>query len=180
MSSNNGNLLYTLIGHEDSVVTLGMTTQGELISGSWDKTVRVWRGTDCVEILKGHTHAVWCVLGLPSGDILSGSADKSIKVWRKGQCIQTLTKHRDCVRSLSLVPNIGFLSAGNDGTILLWSFQYQLLQEYNNSHDAFIYSVGVLSMSGQFVSASEDQSIRIWQGIKFFIIFPSNFKTLIR
>ncbi len=28
------------------------------------RTARVWRGGDCIQTLKGHTHAVWAVLGL--------------------------------------------------------------------------------------------------------------------
>eukprot|EP01119_Soliformovum_irregulare_P015719 TRINITY_DN4460_c0_g1_i3.p1 TRINITY_DN4460_c0_g1~~TRINITY_DN4460_c0_g1_i3.p1 ORF type:complete len:263 (+),score=11.45 TRINITY_DN4460_c0_g1_i3:61-849(+) len=113
--------LLTLLGHTDSVVCLSHVN-GLIVSGSWDNTARVWQGPECIMILKGHSHSVWAVLGLPTGEILTGSADSTIKRWKDGQCTQTLSKHTNCVRGLAHVPEIGFVSCSNDCVNFLWSY----------------------------------------------------------
>jgi len=108
----------TLIGHTDNVCALavaGTPEQPIIISGSWDKTCRVWAHGHCVQTLQGHELAVWSVLGLDNGDILTGSADKTIRLWRDGHCVKTITGHADCVRGLAILKSIGFVSSSNDG-----------------------------------------------------------------
>ena len=55
-----------------------------IVSGSWDKTVKVWDAARGQEILtlKGHTDLVTSVAFSPDGKrIASGSEDKTVKVW---------------------------------------------------------------------------------------------------
>ena len=55
-----------------------------IVSGSWDKTVKVWDAATGQETLtlKGHTGAVTSVAFSPDGKrIASGSEDKTVKVW---------------------------------------------------------------------------------------------------
>lgn len=54
--------VWELKGHTDNVCALAASSTGEIISGSWDKTARVWKDGKCIHILKGHTFAVWGVL----------------------------------------------------------------------------------------------------------------------
>eukprot|EP01121_Diplochlamys_sp_Union-15-3_P020700 TRINITY_DN813_c0_g1_i6.p1 TRINITY_DN813_c0_g1~~TRINITY_DN813_c0_g1_i6.p1 ORF type:complete len:239 (+),score=41.89 TRINITY_DN813_c0_g1_i6:30-719(+) len=110
----NTNPILRITGHDDTVTSLSVTNEGDIISGSVDKTVRVWRGKDCIQKLEGHQHIVWAVLGLPNGDIVSASADKTIRIWRGAKCHRVLNQHLDAVRDLALVPGLGFLSCSND------------------------------------------------------------------
>ncbi|CAN0532217.1 unnamed protein product, partial [Ectocarpus sp. 8 AP-2014] len=60
-----------LQGHEGGVISFSWTAAGQvgqLISGSWDGTAKVWdvAGGVCVVTLGGHENGV-CVLGLPDG-----------------------------------------------------------------------------------------------------------------
>ena len=68
---------YTLIGHEDNVSSLcwGCDDEGKneyIVSGSWDKTAKVWKNWQCVATLKGHLQAVWAVLGVKEDLVLTG------------------------------------------------------------------------------------------------------------
>jgi phospholipase A-2-activating protein len=139
---------------------------GLIISGSWDKTARVWTYTaECVCVLRGHESAVWAVLSLMNGDILTGSADKMIKMWRNGLCYNTLKAHTDCVRGLKEIPNRDcFFSCGNDAQILCWSLKGELMYTLSGHH-SFIYSLTVLN-TDEIASGSEDRSVRIWKGME--------------
>ena len=52
-----------------------------MLSAGKCRTVRIWRGGQCVQELADHTGPVQCVLVLPDGGILSGSNDMTIKLW---------------------------------------------------------------------------------------------------
>lgn len=68
-----GKLLEVISGHEGPIVSLAfspMPTSSTLVSGSWDKTLRVW---DCLESSGGHEtidvmHDVVCVTFHPNGE----------------------------------------------------------------------------------------------------------------
>jgi len=53
-----------------------------LVSGSYDKTVRVWdlRMGTCLRVLAGHSKAVFC-LQTAYDRIVSGSADSTVRIW---------------------------------------------------------------------------------------------------
>ncbi len=123
----------------------------------------------CVQVLSGHEHTVWAVLGLPNGDVVTGSADSTIKIWHgppgEMKCIKTLKHHRDCVRGLALLPDIGFVSCSNDETLVVWSFGGDVLQVLYG-HTAFVYAVDVLhTAAGEslILSGSEDRTLKIWK-----------------
>ena len=72
-------------GHTDPVYGLAYTADGKkLVSGAFDKTVRVWdlsTGKESAK-LEGHTDLVLSVAISPDGKkILSGSLDKSVRLW---------------------------------------------------------------------------------------------------
>lgn len=71
---------YSLVGHKDNVCTLDVfNPQGTfggaeayLVSGSWDKTAKVWKGWKEVAEFKGHLQAVWSVKCVDEDKILTG------------------------------------------------------------------------------------------------------------
>ncbi|RUS16200.1 phospholipase A-2-activating protein [Endogone sp. FLAS-F59071] len=155
--------VYSLVGHKENVCTLAVSPSGYIVSGSWDKTIKVWKQWQEAYTLEGHSHAVWSVLALEDDLILSASADKTIRLWKDGKCIHTYRGHTDVVRDLALVPGIGFLSCSNDSTLRLWSLSGgESLQELGGGHTSFIYSIAVLP-SGEYVSSGEDRTVRVWR-----------------
>ena len=161
--------LYVLMGHDENVCALDVVPDSELIiSGSWDKTARLWTYSECIDIFRGHESAVWAVLGLTNGDIVTGSADRTIKIWRNGTCFRTLLGHNDCVRGLRKFTlatagnQKGFVSCGNDAQIIVWSLDGDRLETLDG-HLSFIYSVSI-SNCGEIISSGEDRTIRVWKG----------------
>ena len=58
--------------------------QPSVVSGSDDKTVRVWDAVtgEVISTLTGHSDRVWSVSFSPDGSrIVSGSWDKTVRVW---------------------------------------------------------------------------------------------------
>ena len=127
-----------------SALRVGTATssRGWLLTGSGDKTVRVWSLADysCVLTMEGHTNSVLKVLWLPTssgssggdgaaadGDdapresrgplVASAGGDGLVKVWdvRAGECEATLDNHEDRVWALAARPSdVAPSSVGED------------------------------------------------------------------
>jgi WD40 repeat protein len=80
-----GNLLKTLTGHSDLVLSVAISPDGRLLaSGSQDKTIKLWSLPDGAPLktLTGHSDTVAAVVISPDGRLLaSGSQDKTLKLW---------------------------------------------------------------------------------------------------
>jgi WD40 repeat protein len=80
-----GRLLRTLTGHGSLVQAVAVTADGKrVISGSHDKTVKVWNLETGEEqlTLTGHSSLVLAVAVTADGTrVISGSSDNTVKVW---------------------------------------------------------------------------------------------------
>ncbi|KAL0441119.1 UNVERIFIED_CONTAM: protein JINGUBANG [Sesamum radiatum] len=81
-----------LKGHGGPILCL-VHVNGVLISGSSDRTVRIWKygkgfGGSCLAVLEGHRKPVKSLVGIPGGDlddslrVFSGSLDGEIRAWK--------------------------------------------------------------------------------------------------
>ncbi|CAD5115874.1 DgyrCDS4814 [Dimorphilus gyrociliatus] len=154
--------LCELKGHSENVCTITACHDGKILSGSWDKTGRVWMNQKCIFVLSGHESAVWAVAILEDGEtMLTGSADKTIRIWNKGTCLQTLKGHSDAVRSIAVWGKDKFLSCSNDASIKLWNINGTCLQTFYG-HTNYVYSLSIIN-ENEFISGGEDRSVKIWR-----------------
>ncbi|KAN0077151.1 WD40-repeat-containing domain protein [Tylopilus felleus] len=160
-STNKEEPEYSLIGHTDNVCALHVGPAGIIISGSWDRTAKVWKNFSLQYDLKGHQQSVWAVLALEDSHSLTASADKTIKLWMQDKVMRTYEGHRDAVRGLALIPELGFASCSNDSEVRVWTMGGDLIYTLSG-HTSFVYSLSVLP-NGDLVSAGEDRSVRIWR-----------------
>jgi hypothetical protein len=104
-----------------------VTAEGRrVVSGSFDKTVRVWdiESGICLRILDEHTSEVACVSVTPDGRlVVSASWDKTVRVWNieTGSCLWVLEGHSDKVRSVTVTPDGRHAISGSwDQTLRVW------------------------------------------------------------
>lgn len=146
------------------------TAQRTLITGSWDKTARIWTigdfaGNSSIALV-GHEAAVWAVATLKNkGQYITGSADKTIAFWNgKGERLKVLKGHTDCVRGvIAIEANNSLVSCGNDAVIKYWNEDGECVKELHG-HTNYVYSIAMnCSVDPSLVvSCGEDATIRMW------------------
>ncbi|CAI4572707.1 BDH_1b_G0031600.mRNA.1.CDS.1 [Saccharomyces cerevisiae] len=155
--------LYTLIGHQGNVCSLSFQ-DGVVISGSWDKTAKVWKEGSLVYNLQAHNASVWDakVVSFSENKFLTASADKTIKLWQNDKVIKTFSGiHNDVVRHLAVVDDGHFISCSNDGLIKLVDMHTGDVLRTYEGHESFVYCIKLLP-NGDIVSCGEDRTVRIW------------------
>lgn len=165
--------LLTLKGHGSTVCALsGALQPRSLISGSWDKTARVWSISETGEVafiaLEGHEAAVWAVATLPEQrKYVTGGADKNIFYWNeKGEKLRVLKGHTDCVRGLIGLEANTLLSCGNDAILRFWNEDGECVRQMSG-HSNYIYAMARNQAVGDqvVVSCGEDSTLRMWNVI---------------
>ncbi len=122
-----GEVVRLLKVHEDVVNGLAFSPDSRsLISGSADKTARIWDIStgQTLHVLRGHTDHIYAVAFSPDGkQAVSGSNDNTLRLWdvQSGKLLSTLTGHEDNVRSAAFTPDGRYLLSGSrDKSIRLW------------------------------------------------------------
>ena len=78
----NGKQTAVLQGHENFIYSLACSVEGLLVSSGEDRTVRIWKGSDCIQTITHPAISVWSVaVCAENGDIVSGSSDNKVRVF---------------------------------------------------------------------------------------------------
>ncbi|KAF8860264.1 PFU-domain-containing protein [Acephala macrosclerotiorum] len=148
-----GKQVAELHGHESFIYSLAALPTGELVSSGEDRTVRIWKGTECIQTITHPAISVWGVaVCAENGDIVSGASDRVVRVFtRSGERVadaETTAQFEEAVKGSSIpqqtVPEINkeklpgpeFLtqkSGTKDG-------QVQMIRELNGSVTAHTWS----------------------------------------
>ena len=124
-----GNRLYILEEeeHKGRVKSVAFSPDCQLlVSGSTDKTIKIWdlHKRQLIRNLTGHDASVVSVAFSPDGEkIVSSACERTIRIWNvdDGKCIQELAGHQNWVWSVTFSPDGQFIaSASQDESIILW------------------------------------------------------------
>ncbi|KAL0258137.1 WD repeat protein Lub1 [Diplodia seriata] len=148
-----GQQVAELFGHENFIYALATLPTGELVSSSEDRTVRIWKGTECVQTITHPAISVWSVaVCQQNGDIATGASDRAVRVFSRAQDRQaeasTIKEFEDAVKG-SAIPQqqVGNINKEQlPGTDFLTSKsgtkegQVQMIREDNGNVAAYTWS----------------------------------------
>jgi WD40 repeat protein/sterol desaturase/sphingolipid hydroxylase (fatty acid hydroxylase superfamily) len=166
------NMLRDLVlpGHTGAVLGVALSADGQrLVSGSEDRTVKVWDVVTGQEMftLTGHTRPVRSVAISADGQCLvSGSFDKTVKVWdaRRGQEMLTLTGHTGGVLSVAVsADGRRIVSGAGDFTTKVWDAATGRELSTLTGPPGAVLSVA-LSADGARVASANWETTKIWDG----------------
>lgn len=155
-----------------------MVGNGVLYSGSWDKSVKVWRLEDfkCLESLNVHIDAVNALAVDTRNDLLySGSGDTTIKLFHKQesegkQCQHVLIatlEAKSPVNALALSPDVSVLYSGqSDKAVTVWKMHVGETRQWTAVGTLLGHRMSVLCLStltNIVISGSADKTIRVWK-----------------
>lgn len=170
---SSGQILCTLTGHSKKVTSVKFVPRDDLfITGSADKTVRVWQGTDdgnfnCRHILKDHTaevqavtvHATnkyfvtasmdntWCFYDLGSGSCLTQVGEASTE---------------EGYTSAAFHPDGLILGTGTSGALVrIWDVKSQSNVAKFDGHVGTVTAMS-FSENGYFLATAALDGIRLW------------------
>jgi hypothetical protein len=148
--------------HLDSVYCLIQLSDGNIASGSFDSSIKVWDGKDLTHLytLEGHLSSVFCLIQISSGQLVSGSYDNTIKIWFDKQCEATLESHTQPVECLLELPN-GYLASGSwDKTIKIWDQDFKCYCIIKGHQDTITTMINL--DEDHLATGSCDSTIRVW------------------
>ncbi|KAL1616434.1 WD repeat protein Lub1 [Neofusicoccum ribis] len=148
-----GQQVAELHGHENFIYSLAVLPSGELVSSSEDRTVRIWKGDQCVQTITHPAISVWSVsVCQQNGDIVSGASDRAVRVFSRVQDRQadlsTIKEFEEAVKGSAIpqqqvgninkeqLPGPEFLTS-KSGTK---EGQVQMIREANGNVSAYQWS----------------------------------------
>ena len=162
--------------HEDSISQILLLKDNRIATCSTDKTIKILDPSNdyhCDITFEGHEEWVTSICLLPNGNIVSSSLDGTFKFWSftkdTYQCLFTIsTGNKEIVSDkIITLPNNRFAAAIYEE----YSIRvYKTDEPYNETpiatmtgHTDYIPSIGYVKERDVIVSASQDQTCRVWK-----------------
>ncbi|KAG9090935.1 hypothetical protein FS749_000190 [Ceratobasidium sp. UAMH 11750] len=166
----------------EAINSISVSPDGRrIVSGSSDKTVRIWdahTGAAVLGPLQGHSGSVWSVAFSSDGlRIASGSDDKTVRIWDAqtgAALLDPLRGHSNSVTSVVFSSDSRCIASGSsDKTVRIWDAQTgTALLHPLRGHSSSVVSVAFSPDSRRIITGSLDATLRIWDartGIVFLL-----------
>jgi ankyrin repeat protein/WD40 repeat protein len=159
-SSKTGELLVVSEGHSNVIASVQYSRHDQwLVSGSWDKTIRLWDAStgQPIRVIEGHRLGVADVAFSPDDQRIAGCSSETLREWdaSTGKLLLTL-KCRDNVTQVAYHPTKRWLfGACTAGSIYVWDVleiknphRIALIPAFQKPYEMVINSQGDIILGG--------------------------------
>jgi WD40 repeat protein/serine/threonine protein kinase/tetratricopeptide (TPR) repeat protein len=158
--------------HEGAVATVAVSPDGKtVLTGSWDKTARLWDANTGLPIGKTLLHGSRVVAGAfhPDGKtVLTGSWDKTARLWdaATGLPIGKTLPHQGEVLAVAFSPDGKTILTGSwDQTARLWDATSGLPIGKPLPHQGGLAAVAFSPDGKTILTGSQDRTARLWDAV---------------
>ena len=157
----------TLEGHTEKIVSLIELTSGQLVTGSYDYTIRIWNSNyDKEDIVIEEKSRILCLLEFEENKLLCGTSNNLINLYGINgliyEYLYTFVGHTLWINCLVKINSKYFASASNDTKIKIWDFYNKKCIKTLEGHKDCILSLILLRRNNYLCSGGADLIIRIW------------------
>ena len=153
-----------------------------MVTGSQDKTVKVWRGpwpvTHLVRTIEAHTDTVRALAVLPGGGrFISGSLDGTAKLWTFDGVLERTFAVGSAVYSNAALPGgaqfvVGLGAGPSQGEVRLYTVDGTLAHTFRGHVDT-VLALAVTRDGQRVVSGSVDKVAKVWGVASRFLVSTS-------
>ncbi|MDQ2692660.1 MAG: hypothetical protein M3Y68_11545, partial [Chloroflexota bacterium] len=171
-----GNLLMTLSGHQQDVISVTFSRDGSyLATGSVDTTVRIWdvNSGDLLRVLEGHAAEVGGLAFTPDQKLLlSSSEDGTLIMWEveTGQLLRSIPDF--AVYKVSFSPDGTRLAASTLNGLQVWMYTPNPAELFSPDENQAVLTIpdgsfGIFSPDGKHLAAlsfgvSSGNAVKLW------------------
>jgi WD40 repeat protein len=154
-----------LEGHRSWVSALAVLPEGKVVSGSYDRTLRVWdaaTGLPARLFFNAYGGRIRAVAPLADGRVAFASDDAPIAIWdaNLGEIINLPEGHAGNVLVLAVRPDGTLVSGGEDGALRIWDLHARTETGRIDGHEGWVTALAILP-DGRVASGGGDKTIRI-------------------
>lgn len=167
---NTGRSIWTIKAHDKDINSIDYHPEEDVVlCSSQDKKLSLIKALDgtVLDIFAAHRRSVWSAKFDTLGKyIVSSSADKTIKIWSymTKECIKTIEGHSSSVlNALFYEKSSKIVSCSSCGVIKVHGISDSRNVISMEDHNDRIWSIDLSSDERLLLSASDDQSIKIWR-----------------
>ncbi|CAH8271321.1 unnamed protein product [Arabidopsis lyrata] len=174
---------YVLAGHKEVILSLDtcVSSSGNvlIVTGSKDKTVRLWNATSksCIGVGTGHNGDILAVAFAKKSFsfFVSGSGDRTLKVWSLDGISEgsedpvnlktrsVVAAHDKDINSVAVARNDSLVCTGSeDRTASIWRLPDLVHVVTLKGHKRRIFSVEFSTVDQCVMTASGDKTVKIW------------------
>ena len=164
------NLLFTCTGHSSRATSAAWSRNGSrIVSGSFDKTVRVWNAANgnIIQTYLGHSDRVQTVAWSPdSTRVASAGDDRAVHIWNAstGALILIYSGHTDHVLGLAWSPDgTRIASASADKTVQVWEVSTGRNIFTYRGHSDYVFAVAWSPDGKRLATGGNDKVVQVWE-----------------
>jgi WD40 repeat protein len=147
-------------------------SQLELISCSWDNSVKVWdiQTGVCIKTYTGFSKDLQCLEILNASKFVCGYENSNIIVWNleKGECLRTVGHRHEVCCLKSIGGNL--LASGSKKEIKLWNIDSGFCIKTLAAHTSWVNCLEVDLNRNWLISGSQDSKIKVWDYKDFTLV----------